>query len=402
MKQATVRGSIAVLKNSLPRKVFLSTTVVGGAVLCLLYTNTWLASVTSVTITNNATTSSHTANNDVPNTATPPPPPTWPAVLDTQAYDARMLALSGYTSSTLAETITVGSTTRDKYHIIKSSSTSARIEGRAWPATTPYPYGGALLPFHRIVAYYGNFYSRHMGILGELSHDELIDHLNKSVAAWEAADPTTPALPAIHYIAMVAQGSAGVDGTYRAVMPKEQIEKAQALSLEVNGLLFLDLQVGLSTLPQELPKFREYLKQPNTHLGIDPEFSMKGGQPPGTVIGTYDASDINYAINWLADIVNENQLPPKILVVHRFTQDMLTNYKNIKQRPEVQVVIDMDGWGSKELKRATYEHVIVAEPVAFSGLKLFYKNDLKPPSNGLYTPEEVLRFTPKPIYIQYQ
>ena len=31
----------------------------------------------------------------------------------------------------------------------------------------PYPNPGALLPFHRIVAYYGNFYSTHMGVLGE-------------------------------------------------------------------------------------------------------------------------------------------------------------------------------------------------------------------------------------------
>jgi hypothetical protein len=37
-----------------------------------------------------------------------------------------------------------------------------------------------------------------------------------------------------------------------------------------------------------------------------------------------------------------------------FTQGMVTNYKKIKTVPEVQVVMDMDGFGSKVLKRSTY------------------------------------------------
>ena len=36
-----------------------------------------------------------------------------------------------------------------------------------WPVKTVYPNYGALLPFNRIVAYYGNFYSTKMGVLGE-------------------------------------------------------------------------------------------------------------------------------------------------------------------------------------------------------------------------------------------
>jgi hypothetical protein len=100
--------------------------------------------------------------------------------------------------------------------------------------------------------------------------------------------------------------------------------------------------------------------------------------------------------------VRENQLPPKVLLVHRFTQDMVTGASRIEPKPEVQVVIVMDGWGSPELKRATYRHVIESEPVQFTGLKVFYKNDLKSPSTGLLGPEDILRLYPTPIYIQYQ
>src|SRR5215472_17397945 len=35
-----------------------------------------------------------------------------------------------------------------------------------WPVKTAYPGAGALLPFNRIVAYYGNLYSKNMGVLG--------------------------------------------------------------------------------------------------------------------------------------------------------------------------------------------------------------------------------------------
>jgi hypothetical protein len=51
---------------------------------------------------------------------------------------------------------------------------------------------------------------------------------------------------------------------------------------------------------------------------------------------------------------------------------MITDYKKIKL-PEVQVVMDMDGFGSRVLKRSTYLTYIYREPVMFTGFKLFYK-----------------------------
>ena len=140
---------------------------------------------------------------------------------------------------------------------------------------------------------------------------------------------------------------------------------------------------------------------PNVHFGIDPEFSMKGGQAPGKVIGSFDASDINYATEYLAKLVKDNNLPPKVLVVHRFTRGMVTNYKQIKTRPEVQIVMDMDGWGHPDLKYDSYQAYIYREPVQFTGFKLFYKNDLRN-KGRLMTPKELLALKPQPVYIQYQ
>lgn len=271
-----------------------------------------------------------------------------------------------------------------------------------WPVQgLPYPTSLPILPFKRVVAYYGNLYSKQMGILGELPPDEMLAKLDREVARWEAADPETPVVPALHYIAMVAQADPGRSGLYRLQMPDSEIDKVLALAAKRDAIVFLDLQVALSTLEVELPKFEKYLKLPNVHLGIDPEFSMKSGDAPGKKIGTYDARDVNFAADYLARIVRQNDLPPKILVVHRFTTGMLTNTDKITPLPEVQVVIHMDGWGDKTLKKETYKWAITKEPVQFAGFKLFYKNDTK---NGgtLFSPEELLKLTPKPIYIQYQ
>jgi hypothetical protein len=78
---------------------------------------------------------------------------------------------------------------------------------------------------------------------------------------------------------------------------------------------------------------------------------MKNGEIPGTKIGTFSSEDINDVISFLTKIVRENNLPPKVLVVHRFTQRMVTGYKKIKPTPEVQVVMNMDGFGNKTLKK---------------------------------------------------
>lgn len=271
-----------------------------------------------------------------------------------------------------------------------------------WPVKTAYPLPGAILPFKRIVAFYGNLYSTRMGILGELPKQQMLNKLKQEVANWQKADTTIPVIPALHYIAVTAQQSPGKGGTYRLRMPFNQIDTIVNWAKEIDALVFLDIQIGLSSLQQEVPELEQYLKMPNVHFGIDPEFSMKTRVAPGRVVGSYNANDINYVINYLSGLVKEHNLPPKILVIHRFTQGMVTGAKDIKPTPEVQVVMDMDGWGSKILKRSTWLRYIYREPVQFTGFKIFYKNDTKTGASQLFTPGELLQFTPKPVYIQYQ
>lgn len=308
-----------------------------------------------------------TAENDAPKTAGPEK-----KTLDTALYDKIMKDLS-------------------------NNDTTGK-----WPAKAPYPLPGAILPFHRIVAFYGNLFSKKMGILGEIPKKEMLAKLKGEVAKWQAADTSLPVIPALHYVAVTAQGMPGKDNMYRYRMPFKQIDTIVNWAKEINGLVFVDIQVAHSTVKEEVPLLEKYLKMPNVHLGIDPEFSLKNGEVPGSKIGTFTPDDINSAIDFLADVVRKNNLPPKILIVHRFTQGMVKGFEQIKKVPEVQIVMDMDGWGPKFLKRSTYLRYIKKEPVQFTGFKLFYHNDTKTGADQLYFPHELLKFTPKPIYIQYQ
>lgn len=273
-----------------------------------------------------------------------------------------------------------------------------------WPVTdAPYPNFGAILPFKRIVAYYGNFLAKTMGVLGEYPEDVMLAKLGVEVKKWEDADPTTPVQPAIDYIAITAQSSPGKDGKYRARMPFSQLDKALAVAAKVDGIVILEVQPGTANLMSEIRSLEPYLKKPNVHLAIDPEFVMiKSGARPGTKVGTVDAADVNAAAAYLAWLVNENDLPPKVLIVHRYTREMVTNSARIEPLPEVQILMDMDGWGPPEKKYSTYNAWINPEPVQFTGFKLFYKNDIKRPGSRLLTPEELLKLTPQPSFIQFQ
>ncbi|HEX8242775.1 MAG TPA: hypothetical protein VF541_04755 [Longimicrobium sp.] len=260
---------------------------------------------------------------------------------------------------------------------------------------------GDLLPCNRIVAYYGNPNSKQMGALGEFPRDEMLRRLQGEVRRWAEADPATPVIPALHLIAVVAQGAPGPSGHYRAQIRDQQVDSIYQMARSINGVMFIDVQVGTDDVRNIMPRFENFLKRPDIHFAVDPEFYMRGGIVPGRRIGTMYAADINYVTEQLARIVRENNLPPKVLVIHRFTRNMVPDAQNIRLRPEVELVMDMDGWGAPWLKYDSYRDYIVRHPVEFTGFKLFYHNDTKK-GNPLLTPREVLGMWPQPLYIQYQ
>lgn len=309
------------------------------------------------------------------------------------------------TKSAQGTTATTPAFDTAQYNSLLNHMANGDTTGR-WPvANAPLPLPGAILPYNRVVAYYGNIVNNRMGALGKWPKEEMISRLLDEVKKWNEADSTIKSIPALHYIATTAQGSPLKDGKWRLRLPHKHIDTVLAWAKEINAQVFIDVQVGLSDVQTEVPLLEKYLSMPNVHFGIDPEFAMngKGGAKPGSVVGTLDAKDINWVSDYLAGLVRKNNLPPKMFMVHRFTQGMVTNAKDIKLYPELQIIMDMDGWGPTAKKKSTYYSWINPEPVQFTGFKLFYVNDTEySDQKELMTREEILNLRPRPLYIQYQ
>ncbi len=256
---------------------------------------------------------------------------------------------------------------------------------------------GALLPHARIIAYYGHPLNPTMGVLGTFEGDKqaLLAALRKEQAAYEAADPARPVILAVELIASVAQNWPADDNTYLLHTDRQVLEDYARFCEENGLLLILDLQIGHSTVREEIERVRPWLEKPFVHLALDPEFAMPPGVVPGEDIGGLDAADITYAQDTLGQIVDALGLPPKILIVHRFTEGMIRNAEQLEPIPGVQLVIDFDGFGEPGIKVSLYEHFIRDQGVQFGGIKIFYNQDLPP----LSAPEVVALDPPPDVVI---
>lgn len=259
------------------------------------------------------------------------------------------------------------------------------------------PDDAPLLPAYRIVAFYGHPHDPAMGIVGEHDIAQLADILHEEAANYAAADPSRPVVPALEIIATVAQRVPGSDGTYILDTDTQTLTEYIDFAADQGMVVILDLQVGRGTVAAEIEKVRDLLARPNVHLAIDPEFAVAEGEIPGEYIGSVDAESISYAQKVLAEISAANGIPPKMLIVHQFREDMIRGKNQLAPVPGVQLVIDADGYGAPELKTAVYNFLVRDEPVEFAGVKLFYGQDVP-----LMTPQEILALVPAPDMIIYQ
>lgn len=259
------------------------------------------------------------------------------------------------------------------------------------------PLTDGLLPQYRILTFYGHPHDPNMGIVGEHAVEEVHRMLLEEAARYEIADPTRKVLPAFEVIATVAQREPQADGTYILNTDIKTLTEWVNYAADHDLLVFLDIQIGRGTVAAEIEKVRSLLLRPNVHLAIDPEFAVAEGQIPGLHIGSVWAESITYAQQELAAIVEANNLPPKIVIVHQFREDMIKAKETLRPVPGVQLVIDADGFGDPDLKTSVYNILVRDEPVEFGGIKLFYKQD-KP----LMEPAEVIELNPSPDVIIIQ
>ena len=274
----------------------------------------------------------------------------------------------------------------------------------ARPALTPTPTppqlpgGGRIIfahPERRIVAFYGNPQDPELGTLGIGSPRAAGKRLLK--VAHRYARPGRPVLPAMELLATVANAAPGDDGLYRSQTSDAVIGRYLRAARAVKAELILDIQPGRAAFLPEAQRLERWLRQPDVSLALDPEWHVTAPDLPGQVIGSVDASEVVAVGNWLDTLTRHFGLPQKVLVLHQFTEGMITDRPLLHPYRSVAVVLNTDGFGSEAVKASKYEEFAKLSGFAFNGFKLFYKED-----TGLMTPHSVLHLRPPPDMIVYE
>lgn len=249
----------------------------------------------------------------------------------------------------------------------------------------------------RVVSYYGYPNAPTLGALGTGTPEQIADAVTAQAREYDALRDGRTAIPAFHLIVALAHPVPGDDGTYVTHLGAEVIDAYVRIAAERGMQIFLDSQLGWADPLAEVQRLGPWLTLPFVHVALDPEYGTRvKGDPPGDAIGEVSATDVERVQSFLAAIVREHQLPPKVLVLHEFREDMLPS-PVYADHPEVEVLIDMDGFGSPAIKTSHYRQFAGAGYAERAGIKLFLHWD-----RPLFTPAEAVALDPSPDLIIYQ
>jgi len=234
-------------------------------------------------------------------------------------------------------------------------------------------------------------------VLGEQDPEAGVARAVQVAAAYEGFGRRV--VPTFEIIASVAASDAGGDGDFSNEFSFEKFEP-HLDAAAANGMhVVFDLQSGRSRFPDQAREYEALWLQPHASIALDPEWRVGPDQQPGGGrIGTVDAGEVNETIDYIDGLITANGLPPKMCIVHQFAETMITNKQQIRGTDNVQVLIQMDGFGTLDLKRGTWGRVVSTLPEgAFTGWKNFYDEDRPTP-----TPAETMANEPQPRFVSYQ
>ena len=253
-------------------------------------------------------------------------------------------------------------------------------------------------PRAQVVAFYGHPGVRAMGVLGHGTPAEVAEEITAWVEHYDRLNGPRGAIGAFHLITGVAQAYPTSDGAWLNRLSHDRIATYVEAARERGMLLFLDNQIGWSDPLSEVKLLEPFLREPFVHMALDPEFATEPlGVRPGQAIGGITGSQVNEVLGYLSALVEEEDLPTKMLMVHQFAGRMLHDRDVIERHPGVELTIDMDGIGSPQAKLRGYRLFAITKPSQLPAFKLFFTQD-----TPLMTPEDVQAMEPVPDLVIYQ
>lgn len=289
------------------------------------------------------------------------------------------------------------------------------------PTPTFDPNLGAVLPTHRIVAYYAVPYAEPTGPAYEPT-DAMLAALKKQGAAYEQLDPAHPVQLGIDLVVSVPDAYPGPQRTYSHHVDAGTIQTYIDFCRQNHLLLFLDLNFGLSPIMKEVNFFLPYLERyAFVHMAVDPEwmFPRRDGIP-GINLSNVRASDLNPIIEAVAAIPMKYHVPRKILIIHQYRPDgdglknpydagqaEIADKRDLLFDPRVDVVIHIDSVGGYvgDIRDKTLQYTEWVKQdmkkyhnFLYGGFKLFYQHESRV---QLMTPKQVLSLNPPPMIVTY-
>ena len=244
-------------------------------------------------------------------------------------------------------------------------------------------------------AFYGVPDGPGLGILGANDMPTTLGIIRTQAEDYRQIDPCAEITLVFHTVVTIADAYPGDDGNYNHHIPGETLRRWIDAAAAEGVWVVLDIQPGRGVLESELSFVEPYLREPNVHLAIDPEFIVGQDGIPGTDLGSTDGETLNLVQAWLNEIATQSG-ESKILVIHQFENRMVVNKEAIRDYPMVDLVWDADGYGSPWPKMVDYNQYSAENGFEYGGLKLFYRLD-----TPLMTPAQVLALDPPPAYIVY-
>lgn len=261
--------------------------------------------------------------------------------------------------------------------------------------------GGGYLPFpgRRMVALYGHPGTASLGMLGEQSATDAVVRA-RSLATEYAALTDTPVVPAFEVIATVAARSKGADGSYSRRAPVKRLLPWVEAAERAGAYVVLDLQPGRTDFLEQAKHYEELLRRPWVGLALDPEWRLRDDQVHLEQIGSVGVDEVNRVGGWLAALVREHDLPPKVLTLHQFRPSMIRDRERLDTSlDEVQWLVHADGLGGQGDKQATWRALRRDLP---EGVWLGWKN-FEDEDTPMLTPQQTMaQVSPTPWFVSYQ
>ena len=250
----------------------------------------------------------------------------------------------------------------------------------------------------RYVSFYGHPETTALGALGEQGPAATLERMSSFLTAYEGDGAQV--IPAFELIVSVAAAGATDDGDYSFEWPVETFDDWIEFAADNGVYVILDLQPGREDFLSQAVQYEELLMLPFVGLALDPEWRLAPDEVHLEQVGRVEAAEVNTVIQWLGDLVRDNGLPQKMLIVHQFRTAMIQNRQDIAERPEIQVVVQMDGDGTEPQKDATWAALKEGADDAHWawGWKNFFDED----EPGPPSPENTMSKEPTPVYVSYQ